>query len=55
MNFDQLYAEYAKEVEKQSNGLVQTNKAEFLKFVIFYELVRKEIRKKELSEMCKKF
>lgn len=53
MDLENLYEDYAKEVKKILNGLVETNKGEFYKFCIFYNMM-KDLEKEEAKRQLQK-
>jgi hypothetical protein len=52
--FNELYAKYKNKVEVMSSGLVEINKADFIKLLAFYELMYEEERK-QLREQVNKY
>ena len=53
MNFEKMYKNYEENVNKLTHGLVETNKAEFYKFCIFYDMM-KDWKKEEMKRQLQK-
>jgi hypothetical protein len=49
------YEEYKKKINEYSGGLVTTDKSEFLKLLVFYEVVILPMLNEVVEKLCKAF